>query len=114
MNEPRLAKMHLRIDHARKDVKAAAIDALARRGAVKSADLGDPPVANANVALPVPSWLTTVPLMSTQSKLGGMAVLPCRDAKAAYLTVLLLASATGGVPHEQKCRHARGSRRRLA
>ena len=54
MNEPRLAEMHLRIDDAREDVKAAAIDALARRGAVKSADLGDAPVADANVALADP------------------------------------------------------------
>ena len=33
MNEPRLAKMHLGIDDAGKNVKAAAVDALARRGA---------------------------------------------------------------------------------
>ena len=50
VNEPRLAKMHLGVDDAGKNVKAAAIDALARRGAAQSADLGDAPVANANVA----------------------------------------------------------------
>src|SRR6202046_4329755 len=50
MNEPRLAKMHLGIDHARKDVKATAIHPLTRHGAAQSANLGDAPVANANVA----------------------------------------------------------------
>ena len=50
MNEPRLAKMHLGVDNAGKNVKAAAIDPFARRGAAQSADLGDPPVADANVA----------------------------------------------------------------
>src|SRR5580698_1259433 len=61
---------------------------------------------------PIPFWLTTVPLIRTQSKLGGMAVLSCSGAKAAYLTVCALASATGGVfPYEQESRHARGSRR---
>ena len=50
MNEPRLAKMHLGIDDARKNMKAAAVDPFARRGAAQSADLGDPPVADANVA----------------------------------------------------------------
>ena len=64
-------------------------------------------------ATPIPSWLTTVPLIRTQSKLGGMADLSCSGAKAAYLTGTALASATGGVSHEQESRHARGSRRRF-
>src|SRR5262249_13290301 len=50
MNEAWLAKMHLRIDDAGKDVKAAAVDAFARRGAAQSADLGDPTVTDTNVA----------------------------------------------------------------
>ncbi len=50
MNEPRLAKMHLGIDDARKNVKAPAIDTLARPGVAQSADLGYAPVANPNVA----------------------------------------------------------------
>ena len=54
VNEPRLAKMHLRIDDAGKNVQAPAIDALARRGAAQSADLGDAPVADADVALADP------------------------------------------------------------
>src|SRR5271167_3143446 len=46
---------------------------------------------------PIPSWLTTVPLARTQSKLGGIAfILSCSGAKAAYLTVSVHASATGG------------------
>jgi hypothetical protein len=50
MNEPGLAKMHLGIDDARKNVKSAAIDALTRRGAAPIADLGDPPVTDSNIA----------------------------------------------------------------
>ena len=50
VNEPRLAKMHLGVDDARKNMEAPAIDALARRRLAQSADLGDPPVADANIA----------------------------------------------------------------
>ena len=102
MNETRLAKMHLGVDDAGKNMQAAAIDALAGRRLAQGADLGDSPVANANVALTDPSWLTTVPLIKTQSKLGGMAVLSCRGAKAAYLTVSALASPTGALPCTRK------------
>src|SRR5579863_9319489 len=51
---------------------------------------------------PIPSWLTNVPLIRMQSKLGGMADLSCSDAKAAYLTVSALASATGGLSMHKK------------
>ena len=50
VNKPRLAKMHLGIDDSRKDMQAAAIDPLARRSAAQSADLGDSPVADPDVA----------------------------------------------------------------
>jgi hypothetical protein len=50
MNEPRLAKMHLGVDNARKNVKALAVDPFARPRATQGADLDDPSVADANVA----------------------------------------------------------------
>ena len=45
-----LAEMHLGVDDAGQDVQAAAVDALARRGAAQGADFGDEPVADADVA----------------------------------------------------------------
>ena len=62
MNETRLAKMHLGVDDARKNMQAAAIDALARRRAAESADLGDPPVKDANVALTDPVLVDHSPI----------------------------------------------------
>ena len=50
MNEPRLAKMHLGVDDARKNMEAPAIDALPRRRLAQGADLGDPPVTDSNIA----------------------------------------------------------------
>ena len=43
--------MDLAVDDARKDVQAPAIDPLAGRGGAEVADLGDAPVADADVAL---------------------------------------------------------------
>ena len=42
--------MHLPVDDPRQDVQAPAVDALARAGRAQIADLGDPPVADADVA----------------------------------------------------------------
>ncbi len=50
VNEARLAKMDLGIDHAGNNVQAAAIDTLARRGLAQGADPGYAPVAQADVA----------------------------------------------------------------
>ena len=47
--QPRLAKMHLAVDHAGQDVQAPAVDALPRR-LPQRADLRDAPVAHADVA----------------------------------------------------------------
>ena len=54
--------MHLRVDNARKDVKTAAVDPLACRGAGQSADLDDAPVAHPNVAEANPIMIDQCPV----------------------------------------------------
>ena len=96
VNVARLAKMDLGIDDAGKNVKAAAIDALARRGLAQGADPGDAPVANADVAKADPVLVDHGPVDEHAIEaLRHRLVLSCSGAKAAYLTVSVLASATG-------------------
>ena len=97
VNEARLAKMDLGIDHAGKNVKAAAIEAFAGRGSAQGADRGDPAVANADVANADPVVVDHDPIdeHAIETRRHGL-VLSCSGAKAAYLTVSALASATGG------------------
>ena len=88
--------MDLGIDHARKDMQAAAIEALARCGLAQSADLGHAPVANPNVANADPVVVNHGPVdeHAIETRRHGL-VLSCSGAKAAYLTVSVLASLTG-------------------
>ena len=50
MRRARLAKMHLRVDHARQDVQTLGVDDLAGRGPRQVADLGDFAGADADIA----------------------------------------------------------------
>ncbi len=50
MDKARLAKMHLGIDDARKNVEAPAFDTLVRRGGAQIADLRNTPIADADVS----------------------------------------------------------------
>ena len=50
MGQARLAKMHLRVDHARQDVKALAVDHLGGGGLSKGADRGDAAIGDGDVA----------------------------------------------------------------
>jgi hypothetical protein len=75
VNEARLAKMHLAVDDARQNVQPLqSIRWPARRR--RALDLGDAAIADADIARPSPSWLTTTPFARTRSKIGGAAV-PC-------------------------------------
>jgi hypothetical protein len=47
--ETRLAEMHLRVDHAREDMEAGAVDRPPGRRAYEIADGGDPAVRDADV-----------------------------------------------------------------
>ena len=98
VNKARLAEMDLRVDDARENVKPAAIDALARRGAAQGADLGNAPVANPDIAQADAVLVDHGPVEedAIETWRHGLA-LSCAGAKAAYLTVCAHASATGGV-----------------
>src|SRR5262249_2488475 len=52
--QPRLAEVHLRVDHARQDVEAASVDDLGRRGAGEVAQCRNPSTADADVPLRPP------------------------------------------------------------
>ena len=50
VSQARLAKVHLRVHHARQDVQALAVDHLGGRGLSKAADCGDAAIGDADVA----------------------------------------------------------------
>ena len=97
-----LAEMHLAVDHAGQHMQALAVDTFAGRRADRSPISASARPECRYRAHPTPSWLTTVPLVKTQSKLGGMAVLSCSGAEAADSTVSALASATGALSMHKK------------